>query len=90
MEAVAGQPTWVGDVLEQVATEHRPCPKRLQQPNVVRIAQIGLGIDTWQCAHVHMDNFDTAGAQRVKHLLGNPRLHPFADFARTAAEIEQR
>ena len=90
LEAVAGQPLWVGNVLEEVAAEHCPRSKGRQSPHIAGICQISADIDTGQFAHIDMDNLDTTGLQWLKHLMRNPGLDDFADFSRTAAEIEHR
>ena len=90
LEAVAGQPVWLGDVLEQVGAEHGARSKAAQPPYIAGIGQIGAHIDTGQLAHIDMDNLDTTGLQWMKHLMRDPGLDRFADFGRTAAEIEQR
>ena len=90
LKAVAGQPLWVGDVLEEVAAEHCPRSKGRQSPHIAGICQIGADIDTGQFAHIDMDNLNTTGSQWVKYLMRNPGLDGFTRLCRTAAKIEQR
>jgi hypothetical protein len=87
---MTGQPIGLDHVLEEVAAEQRPWPKRTQAPEVGRIGQIRLHIDPWQLAHIDVDDLDVAGAQWQKYLVVDPGLDTLAHFGRTAPEVEQR
>jgi hypothetical protein len=59
---VTGQPIGLDHVLEEVAAQQCPWPKRTQSPEVGGIGQIGLHIDPWQLAHIDVNDLDIAGA----------------------------
>jgi hypothetical protein len=87
---VTGQPIGLDHVLEEIAAEQGPWPKRSQAPEIGGISQISFDINPRQLTHIDVDDLDIPGAQREEHLILDPGLDTFAHFDRAAAKVEQR